>query len=212
MRDPSSSSRDSDSAFVAVRHERTQSTLNLPYARSRDSNHSGSGWEDAQSAQSSDVDDTLEMLAAEISSRRIPTRAPVIMEDSPGQIRPTSNALMIMEDSPGKIRPAPSTLMAVPLPGNLTDNESQIIVDTVMTIEQEINDPLPNPTNVIDAIMPPDQQGQPQTNESQLISNRMGLIQAKAEQQFTTMAVQLKDGQNKQNHIATAADTLVNSL
>ena len=48
--------------------------------------------------------------------------------------------------------------------------------------------------------------------EFQLITERMTQMQAKVEDQFGNMANQLIDGQNQQNHIATASDALASSL
>ena len=94
--DPSSSSKDvqQENSYVPVRRDQTQLSDVLPYARSHGSNHSGSGWEDAISAKSDDLDDTLELLATEIQNRRIPTATPMIMEDSPESIRSTSDTQM----------------------------------------------------------------------------------------------------------------------
>ena len=128
------------------------------YSRSRDSNRAGSACEDAQSARSGmsdDIDDALDMLAAEISSRIYPTATSVIMEDSPEQLRSTSNSI---------------------LPPTQNPNADSSIAD------------------------------------AQLLTQRMGQMQATVEEKFTGMAGKIQDGQNQQNHIVSAADTLVAPL
>ena len=96
MTEPSSSSHGGEQKFGAIRHGRPVNSLMVPYARSRASSHS-SIFEDAKSAKSDDLDDTLEMLAAEIYNRKYPTQTPVIMENSPGPGRSTSNTSMHVE-------------------------------------------------------------------------------------------------------------------
>ena len=189
----SSSSPTSDSAFGAIRTERRLSpTLQVvPYARSR-STHSGSGWEDAQSANSDDLDETIEMLTVEINSRQGSSTIPAIKEESQESSKVT-----------------PRTLMDIKLPTNLGDQNSQTIIDTVMELEQKINDPIPSDKSPIDSLVSINAE---QQKHMQTTNDRIDQIQTAAAQQFTAMAEKLKEGQEKQNAIVTAADSLVESL
>ena len=112
---PSQLPDDSDrsvESYNPVRHERVNTGNVLPYARSRDSNHSGTVWEDALSVRSNtdDLDDTLALLGAEIESRKYPTDTTMIMEDSPEQERAISQrpamADVVMADAQ-KLNPDP---------------------------------------------------------------------------------------------------------
>ena len=64
--------------------------------------------------------DTLEMLADEVDQRKYPSQIPRIGGDSPVEM-PVAN----------------ESLMDVQLPSALADNDSQIIADTVMAIEEQ---------------------------------------------------------------------------
>ena len=176
---------DADQSYNPVRNDRLSVGELLPYARSRDSNRSGSVWEGAQSAPSGsdDYDDTLTMLAAEIQSRTFPTSTAVIMEDSPEQSRSTS-----------LVKPA----------------EDQMMLDTIHFERSTAILPQRNST-------PADHCPTPggiakQEEDSRVISDRMNVMQAAVDKQFQNIPEQIIDGQTKQSHIVSAADTLVDSL
>ena len=138
-----------------MRHERAQLSNIFPYSRSRDSNHSGSGREGAQSAMSDDFEDTLDMLAAEIDNRAFPTSTSVIVGDSTGKLRSHSNTM-------------------IPTSRNVSASN--------------------------------------RSADSQIIAESANHMPEKAGGEFANIAGQLRDGQHRQNHIASAAETLLASL
>ena len=192
MAEKSSSSQEGPQLFGAIRHDRPRNNLMIPYARSRASSRS-SIFEDVRSAKSDDLDDTLEMLAAEIKQRTYPSSVPIILEDSPGKL----------------VHPDVS-LMNVKLFETLSDRDSQTIVDTVMAIEEQISNPIQStPSDLGNALPIADT---PKDLEVQAIHERMDGMQTLVEKQFNAMAVQLKEGSDKQAQLVTASDNLVDSL
>ena len=100
-----------------------------------------------------DYDDTLAMLAAAIKNRKYPTDATMIMEESPGQERSTSqrpaiadlimdDAQILITDQPAN-KPFPSTGMSDPLKQITTakveksneNEDSRIIADQMKQMQ-----------------------------------------------------------------------------
>ena len=176
---------DADKLYDAVSHDRTTGKL-FPYGRSRDSNRSGSAWEGAQSAVSGseEVDDTLAMLAAEIQSRTFPTSTAVIMEDSPEQMRSTSQVKPL--EGQAMLDTVHFERSTAILPQRDLDSTGQYPMSDIAKNDEE--------------------------DDSRAISDRMNVTQATVERQFQNISEQILDGQTKQSHIVSAADTLAESL
>ena len=183
----------SESVYTPVRHERLTVGNIRPYARSsRDSNHSGSVWEDAQSAQSArsnldDADDLLAMLAAEINNRKYPTETAMIMEDSPEVQRSTSERKPISD---------------IDMTDQVVENRNESLAnlsDPTAGISQPGPSELPIKTETC-------------VEDSRIIADQMKVMQDTANQKFTGITSQLQNGQDQQNHIMSTTDALVESL
>ena len=211
MSDINAPSHTGDSGFAAIRTGKS-SSLKPPYARPSESSHSGSVWEDVRSTNAGDLDDTLQMIADELNERRYPTTTSVIMGDSPGEIRPTSATPSPATGSqPTNPRMSP-TLMNIHLPEQLTEKDTQIIVDAVMNLEQQVCDPTSATPPHSDVEMRHATNHIPAVSEAQVIGNRLDQIQTRVERKLNDLSAQLKDGEEKQNRIVAASDTLVDSL
>ena len=202
MSDPASSSHQilrtgylpvrSDRLSIAGSSARLSNVGSQPYSRSRDSNQSDSVWEDAQSNQSLDeIDDTLSLLAAEISSRTYPTTTAVIMEDSPEQEKSVSESILpSLMDCGNSVDSLPADHQS--LGHQTTINHSSWPVQPTTNIMVQVK---------------------PETEEdSRTVEEKISAMQEVVEQQFKNITTQIMDGQTKQQDMASAADALVESL
>ena len=182
-----SSNQISHSGYVAIRSDRHSVAGSQPYSKSRGSDHSGSAWEDAQSPLSmDDIDDTLSLLAAEISSRSYPTSTSVIMGDSP-ELKKSASMIIDAGNQPGS---EPIADVHPPnLPGTTHPGELQQSTNADLT-----------------------QLDEKTTEDSRVTSDQLNAMQKIVEQQFKHISSQIVDGQIKQQNMASTADALVESL
>ena len=148
-----------------------------------ESDQSGFGWGDAQSNISDCLDESLELLAAEISSRTYPTETTARMEDSPETIRSVSDTNMV--DYSGRA-------------GGISRTDSQALAERMGAIQ----------TKAVEQFGLVDEQ----LLDGQTQQNHIATIQKKVEEQFGLIADQLSDGQIQRNQIVTTADALVTSF
>ena len=111
----------------------------------QESNHSGSGWGDAQSSMSDNLDETLDLLAAEINDRTFPTATAAIMEDPPDQTRnaralPTDDAIS-MGDSTDQSLPISDTMPELhSTPTSCRKATDKVLTDRANQIQSKVDD------------------------------------------------------------------------
>ena len=131
------------------------------------------------------------MLATEINSRIYPSTIPVIMEESPEQEKSVSEPRW------------PSLLPGEPCVDLLPVENSSAVASSITPPTNCLVQPTSN-----DTVIAPDES----MEDSRVAADQMNSMQVIVEQQFKNITAQIADGQTKQQQMASAADTLVESL